>query len=201
MKHSMVVVLTMVPLMALLSTQPASAKYEYGNWCGPYHPAKPSENPEPIDAIDEACRKHDQAYAAGQPYGVADAELSRELVNLMQSGNLNDRQFASAAVIATYMTGQQNVTVFRDVVDGKLSSVLLVTIATSQFAVTMPTSVTTRLLDEVADKLGGQGGKLIKVVIKPLAELPSDVIKVTGRLATKLQKELSRFFRRLKSWF
>lgn len=34
----------------------------YGNWCGPGHPRNGS-NPSPIDAIDAACRKHDNCYA------------------------------------------------------------------------------------------------------------------------------------------
>lgn len=34
----------------------------YGNWCGPGHPRN-GGNPLPIDAVDGACRKHDNCYA------------------------------------------------------------------------------------------------------------------------------------------
>lgn len=34
----------------------------YGNWCGPGHPRN-GVNPPPVDAVDTACRKHDNCYA------------------------------------------------------------------------------------------------------------------------------------------
>lgn len=153
--------------------------FKYGKWCGPFRPGS-GENPEPVDEIDEACRRHDSVYHK-KPSGEADAELARELVDLMESGNLDDEQFASAAIIAAYMTGQQNVTVLFDViVDGKVSSAVEVALATRKMTVVLPATVTAYVLDEVAGKVGGPGGLVIETGSKAV-RVPVKALKEVGR--------------------
>lgn len=171
--------------LALVALQSVAA-FEYGNWCGANHPANPSTAPEPIDEVDAACKKHDLAVRAkGGVSGEADAEMVQGLVDLLNSGALADEEFAAAVVIATYMSGQQQVTVLRDVAKGSFSSIVKVSLAKGEATVALPSSVTAEMLESASEKIGGPGGKLLGEVIIVL-RVPAKVFKEIGRAFAKV---------------
>ena len=53
----------------------------YGNWCGPGHGGG-----EPIDAVDEVCRRHDQCY---DERGYFDCSCDRDLIARMPDAIIN----------------------------------------------------------------------------------------------------------------
>ena len=204
-KIGTVMAILILALAAFLSAQTAReilSEIKYGNWCGLYNPPNPSENPAPIDKVDAACRKHDRAIATaeGHPTAELDSKLVTDLVVLMNSGHLDDREFAAAVIIATYMTGQQYVTVVSDIIDGKVSSTVKIATATGEVIVSLPRAVTAELLEEVAEKVGGTAGELIEISVKVL-RLPGKVAEEIGDALEKVQKEFSRGWEKLKSWF
>ena len=161
-----IVMASLALALVCAAADPVSAikSFTYGNWCGANHPPNLSDDPEPIDAVDAACRKHDLDYRVDGWSGEADSELARDLVRLMQSNALDDDEFANAVLIATWMTGQQVVTTAReDLGDGKVSSVVKIALATGEIAVLLPNSITAEALDEASEKLGGAGGKLLEI--------------------------------------
>ena len=200
MRRSMIVVLLVALAAVAGSASEVSEFYKYGNWCGDNHPADSSENPKPVDAIDEACRRHDLAYDTGKNHGEADAKLSRELVHLVNSGNLNGDQAANAVLMAVYMTGHQHLNVIRDdLPNGKVSSTVKVAISTGEAIVVLPPGVTAAVLDEVAHKLGGPGGKLINVVADGY-RVPGRLAREVGNAGEKILNELSNGWGAIKSW-
>lgn len=74
----------------------------YGNWCGPGHPKyQGREGPEPIDAIDAACKRHDICYVEQRYLNCAcDSELVRELKQLRYT----DQSSPAADGILAYFT-------------------------------------------------------------------------------------------------
>jgi len=177
--------LTMTIVVVALVIQSVAA-FEYGNWCGPYHPKNPSEDPEPINEVDAACRNHDLAMAAkGSLSGEADAAMVTELVELLNSGRLSTDEFAAAVVIATYMNGQQQVTVYQDVFEGKVSSYVKVALTTQDAQVTLPASVTAQVLNDIATEIGGPGGKLLGSVVIVL-RAPVTILRELGNAIGKV---------------
>ena len=154
--------------LALVALHPVSALKFYGNWCGPLHPDDPSQAPDPIDAVDAACKKHDLAYEANK--GIPSGD---DLVDLLKSGDLEDKEFASAVIMATFFSGMQKVTVITDVAQGKVSSVVKVTGATVKASIVVPASVTEKLLRETSKEMGEAGQALVDVVV----EAPEGVIQ------------------------
>jgi hypothetical protein len=52
----------------------------HGKWCGPGHPKNPDSDPEPEDALDAACRRHDLCYSKrGNPNCKCDQDLVKEI--------------------------------------------------------------------------------------------------------------------------
>ena len=52
----------------------------YGNWCGPGYP-KPDENPQSIDALDEACKRHDLCYRSNKTNVVYDNSCDLDVLD------------------------------------------------------------------------------------------------------------------------
>ena len=148
--------------------------FTYGHWCGSGVPAKPTEEPPTIDEIDAACRTHDFAYER-PPWGNADAdmELVRTLTEVLDRGTawsrgtdgqqmpraaLSDRQFYAATVMVTYLSHQKFVTIYSDLVNGKLSSVLKLGTSSVATSIAVPAAISNRLTaalsKEVADVTG-----------------------------------------------
>lgn len=188
-----------IVMAGLALALPVSA-FQYGNWCGAYHPPS-GANPDPINQVDAACRKHDLAYKDEGPSAEADAELVRDLAALLNSGDLDDKEFGAAVVIATAMSGKQYwELVVTDLGDGKVSSVVKVGIATGDISVALPTSVTAAMLGEVADEIGGPGGKIVEVTAD-VVRLPARVVGGIADVSEKVLDEGSRAWRKIKSWF
>lgn len=59
-----IIALSLLVLGAVLIGDRAEAKCfpVYGNWCGANYP-HPATNPPPVDAFDDACRRHDICWA------------------------------------------------------------------------------------------------------------------------------------------
>ena len=182
----LVVSLSLAP--GVLQSENLVEAYRYGNWCGANHPENPSEDQRPIDKVDALCKKHDLAYAAeGQMSGDADAELVRDLIYLMNSGDLEDDQVTEAALIAVYMTGQQHVVSrLEQLPDGKASTALNAALATVEASVVLPHSVAAEAMEEVSEKVGGLGGKVMELyIVKPL-RVPGMVMAVGGTIGTEV---------------
>ena len=148
--------------------------FRYGNWCGLGVPSDPRQEPPEIDQVDAACRAHDFAYEQ-EPWGNsgADSLLVNTLTEILHSGEswnigrngertpkspLSDRQFTAATIIISYFTGQKFLTIYSDIINGKLGSVLMLGTSTARTAVVVPTSISNSLLtafsEEVAEHTG-----------------------------------------------
>ena len=189
-------------LVALLAVD-ASA-FRYGNWCGTGHPDNPSDNPNPIDAVDAACKEHDRAYQDGIS-GEADAKLIKTLADHIDSGKLEDKQLLAAFAIITYMTGQQAVTLAGDIKDGKIASATLEVVTGATVAtVAIPTSLANEILTTVGKEIGGPGEDFFDVAVD-VANLPLkatvETVKIVDKVIItplrKVEKEVKRFFKRI----
>ena len=75
----------------------------YGNWCGPAHP-KSSSNPDPIDNIDAACKKHDVCY---EKKGYFDCSCNEQLATDLINGQYSSIiQKTVSSEIILWMSGQ-----------------------------------------------------------------------------------------------
>ena len=143
--------------------------FTYENWCGLDHPKDPSTEPLAVDEIDEACKKHDIAYSV-PPWGNADADMQLidTLTHILGRGTswrltnngkrrsrvrLRERQIVAATTIVTYFTGQQYVTIYSDILDGRFSSVLKLGTSSTKTIVTVPKSISDRLLGGISKEV------------------------------------------------
>ena len=180
----------------------------YGNWCGLGHPSEletGGELPIAIDQIDDACKKHDFAYENTEPWGnsEADHELVEKLTDILNDGHqwvyqeyedfegktqtkkhykeeITESQFLKAAAIIAYMSRQQIVTLYSDILRGKVSSVIKVVLSEHQIIVQAPIILTNQLMSKLAKELDGPEISLIEATIK------------TGELAVKFTIEVDR---------
>ena len=130
----------------------------YGEWCGVDHPRDPDRAPPPTDEIDAACKKHDAAYGLTEPWGNSDAdqELADTLTEILQRGTvwnigadgrresrteMSSRQYRVAATIAAWMAGQSFPTLYSDIVNGKVSSVLKWGVSATEVVIAVPTKI------------------------------------------------------------
>ena len=148
--------------------------FTYGHWCGRGIPVEPSKGPTTIDEIDAACKIHDFAYERS-PWGNADAdmELAQTLTDLLNRGTawsrgadgqqmpratISDRQFTAATVMTAYFSGQKFVTIYSDVVNGQLSSLLKLGTSSVVTSIAVPAAISNKLVTafakEVADVTG-----------------------------------------------
>ena len=149
--------------------------FAYGEWCGQGHPAVPDEAPPPIDEIDAACRTHDFAYDHQGPWGnaAADAELADTVIDVLIRGTtwnrhpdgqrssrveLSDRQFAVGSAIASWMSGQKFITIYSDVVNGKVRSVLKLGPSSARAVVAIPSRLSNRLVTALSREVSAATG-------------------------------------------
>lgn len=149
--------------------------FEYGNWCGLDHPEKPSEAIPAIDEIDDACRVHDSAYAEREPWGDSEADqvLVQKLSAILARGTswklngegqtrvrreLSERQYLVAATIVSWFTGQQFLTVYSDILNGKVSSVFKLGTSTARTIVTLPASFSNKVVTSFSKEISEATG-------------------------------------------
>lgn len=148
----------------------------YGRWCGPGHPADldaklrhGDELPEPIDEIDNACKAHDLSYVDQKPWGnsKADTELAQSMERILREDgeNLTEEQFLVATAILVYMHQQKVVTLYSDVINGRVSAIFKIATSTSTAVITVPVSLTSTLLVKLADELGEPTVDLIEPIV------------------------------------
>ncbi len=149
--------------------------FEYGNWCGLDHPEEPSDAIPAIDEIDDACRVHDSAYAEREPWGDSGADhvLVQKLSAILARGTswklngegqtqvrgeLSERQYLVAATIVSWFTGQQFLTVYSDVLNGKVSSVFKLGTSTARTVVTLPASFSNKVITSFSKEISEATG-------------------------------------------
>ena len=164
----------------------------YGRWCGPGHPTdleaklnSGDELPEPIDAIDSACKAHDLSYIDQEPWGnsKADTELAESMERILREDgqNLTEEQFLVATAILVYMHHQKLGTLYSDVINGRVSSILKIATSTGTATITVPVTLTRTLLMRLADELGEPTVDVIEPIVEGGDLVVSLVIEV-GRV-------------------
>ena len=172
----------------------------YGHWCGPGAPA--SGNPEPIDEIDAACKKHDLAFgesmwpeAEGSWPADADRELAEsmrdfliesclpetESQNSSKCQEITTRQFIVANAMLVTFTGAQVITIIPEVVEGKFSSIVKLPLSASTAAITVPVSLTNNLVEKIISESGIPGNDELASLVsqnKLVVEAVIDVSEV-----------------------
>lgn len=160
---------------------------KYGEWCGIDHPRDPEREPPPIDEIDAACRTHDFAYDAREPWGNSDAdqELIDKMLELLErdrlwnrtpngekrEASLSSEQFRVASTITSWMSVQSIATLYSDIVNGKLSSVVKFTTSSGEVAIVVPTKVAAELVRAPAEKLSEVTGLPVDDVLNSSEKL------------------------------
>ena len=165
----------------------------YGEWCGVDHPRDPDRAPPPTDEIDAACKKHDAAYGLTEPWGNSDAdqELADTLTEILQRGTvwnigadgrresrteMSSRQYRVAATIAAWMAGQSFPTLYSDIVNGKVSSVLKWGVSATEVVIAVPTKI-------AADQVGAFAEAVSEATGLPVDEV--NVLEPAQRLVVK----------------
>ena len=80
-------------------------RHIYGNWCGPSVPPRDrTEDPEPIDDLDELCRRHDRCYWRADEGKTTTMNCDQTFATRlrMEALNFNPEQHAALAVIRAY---------------------------------------------------------------------------------------------------
>lgn len=165
-------------LVVLLATETllADGFPIYGRWCGPGHPkdletkvSYGDKLPEPIDKIDSACKAHDLSYIGQEPWGNsrADTELAQSMERILREDgeSLTEEQFLVATAILAYMHRQKLVTLYSDVINGRVSSIFKIASSTSTAAITVPVTLTNTLLMKLADELGEPTVDIVKPIV------------------------------------
>ena len=149
----------------------------YGSWCGPGHPidlearvsSGEDELPDPVDEIDSACKAHDLSYIDQKPWGnsKADAELAESMERILREKReeLTGKQFLVATAILAYMQHQKFVTLYSDVINGRVSSILKIATSTGEASITVPVTLTSALMMRLADELGGPTVDVIEPIV------------------------------------
>lgn len=78
----------------------------YGNWCGANHPKDMSIAEEPIDLLDQSCKKHDHCYAdEGYLSCACDNVINQELIAGLKENKFGKTEAVVARSFHLYFNG------------------------------------------------------------------------------------------------
>lgn len=78
----------------------------YGNWCGANHPKDMSIAEEPIDLLDQSCKKHDHCYAdEGYLSCACDNVINQELITGLKENKFGKTEAVVARSFHLYFNG------------------------------------------------------------------------------------------------
>lgn len=85
----------------------------HGNWCGPGRPKQADSDPEPVDALDATCKRHDLCYLKrGYQNCKCDEELVKDIVGTRGLGELSFTEHAIVTYFRrSYCSGCKQTTV------------------------------------------------------------------------------------------